>query len=58
LSEGQFSSLNYLLNTAKGLCKNMTQEMKIAIILAMYNMEHFNNSYDNIILDCSRSKKA
>jgi hypothetical protein len=31
--------------------------MKIAIIMAMYNMDHFNNSYDNIILDCSRLKK-
>jgi hypothetical protein len=33
--------------------KHDTEEMKIAII-----MDHFNNSYDNIILDCSRSKKA
>jgi hypothetical protein len=38
--------------------KYETEEMKIAIIMAIYNMDHFNNSYDNIILDCSRSKKA
>jgi hypothetical protein len=35
-----------------------TEEIKIAIIMAMYNMDYFNNSYDNIILDCSTSKKA